>query len=44
MKHLKHASETFVKTPEKHFKTIAKICNIQIKRLQHMYETYATCK
>jgi hypothetical protein len=34
MKHLKPASETLAKTPEKHLKTIANICNIQMKHLQ----------
>jgi hypothetical protein len=29
MKHLKHTSETLAKTPEKHLKTIANICNIK---------------
>jgi hypothetical protein len=33
MKHLKHASETLAKTPEKHLKTIANVCNIQINTL-----------
>jgi hypothetical protein len=28
MKHLKYTSETLVKTPEKHLKTIENICNI----------------
>jgi hypothetical protein len=31
MKHLKYASETLAKTPEKHLKTIANRHNIQIK-------------
>jgi hypothetical protein len=39
MKHLKHASETLAKTPEKHLKTIANICNIQMKHLQQTHET-----
>jgi hypothetical protein len=34
MKHLKSAFETLAKTPEKHLKTIANICNIQMKHLQ----------
>jgi hypothetical protein len=34
MKQLKHASKTLAKTPEKYLKTIANICNIQIKRLK----------
>jgi hypothetical protein len=34
MKHLKQVSETLAKTPKKHLKTIANICNIQIKQLQ----------
>jgi hypothetical protein len=34
MKHLKQSSETLVKTPEKHLKTIANIYNIQMKHLQ----------
>jgi hypothetical protein len=33
MKHLKHASETLVETHENNLKTIANICNIQIKTL-----------
>jgi hypothetical protein len=34
MKHLKPAFETLAKTPEKHLKIIANICNIQMKHLQ----------
>jgi hypothetical protein len=34
MRHLKQASETPVKMPKKHLKTIANICNIKIKYLQ----------
>jgi hypothetical protein len=34
MEHLKQASETLAKMPEKHLKTIANICNIQMKNLQ----------
>jgi hypothetical protein len=34
MKHLKRAFETLAQTPEKHLKTIANICNIQMKHLQ----------
>jgi hypothetical protein len=33
-KHLKQASETLVKMLEKHLKTTANICNIQMKHLQ----------
>jgi hypothetical protein len=39
MKHLKQASETLAKTPEKHLKTTANICNIQMKHLKHMLAT-----
>jgi hypothetical protein len=39
MKHLKHASETLMETPQNHCKNI---CNIQIKHLQQMCETCAT--
>jgi hypothetical protein len=35
-KYLKHASETLAKTPEKHLKTTANICNIQM----HTNATY----
>jgi hypothetical protein len=38
MKYLKHTSETFAKTPEKHLKTIVNIRNIQLKHLHHMCE------
>jgi ERCC4-type nuclease len=38
MKHLKHVSETLAKTIRKHFKTIANICNIQMKHSQQTYE------
>jgi hypothetical protein len=31
MKHLKYASKTLTKTPEKHLKTMQNIHNIQIK-------------
>jgi hypothetical protein len=41
MKQLKHASKTVAKTPEKHLKIIANICNMQIKHLEHVCETYA---
>jgi hypothetical protein len=42
MKYLKHVSKTLEKkTPEKRLKTIANICNILIKHLQRMCETYA---
>jgi hypothetical protein len=34
MKHLKQAFETLAKTPEKYLKTVANICNIQIKHSQ----------
>jgi hypothetical protein len=39
MKHLKQSSETLVKTPEKHLKTIANIYNIHMKYLKTL-ETY----
>ena len=43
MKHLKHASKTLAKTPEKHLKPLQKhtqppdknTCNICVKRMQH---------
>ena len=48
MKHLKQASETLAKIPEKHFKTIANICNIDDETLPNIpmkylktLETYA---
>jgi hypothetical protein len=45
MKHLKHASETLEKTPEKHLKTIANIHNIQINTCNVcMCETYAASR
>ena len=44
MKHLKYASETLAKAPEKYLKTIPNIRNIKIKHLQHMCETYAIDK
>jgi hypothetical protein len=34
IKHLKQTSGTLAKTPEKHLKIIANICNIQMKHLQ----------
>jgi hypothetical protein len=34
IKHLKQVSEILVKMLEKHLKTIANICNIQMKHLQ----------
>ena len=42
MKHLKYAYETHGKTPGKHLKTIANICNVQMKHLQQPYETSET--
>jgi hypothetical protein len=42
LKYLQYASETLVKHLETLEKTIANICNIQIKHLQHAYEIYAT--
>jgi hypothetical protein len=44
MKHLKHASETFAKTPEKHLKSLQKHTQHPYKTLANMCETYATCK
>jgi hypothetical protein len=44
MKHLKHASETLAKTPEKHLKPLQKHTQYPDKTLANMCETYTTCK
>ena len=44
MKHLKHASKTLAKTPEKYLKLLQKHTQHLDKTLPHMCETYVTSK